>query len=63
VNPKVVRRARKLIADARFNYNFVKFGKGIHNVNYSEALLKVARENCRQVMELGRKHGKVARAK
>lgn len=63
VDPKVVRRARKLVADARYNYNFVKFGMGIHNVNYAEALLKVAKKNCEQVEELGRKHGKVARTK
>lgn len=62
-DPKMARKARKLLTDARFNYNFVKFGKGIHNVNYSDALLKVARDNCNKVKELGRKHGKVARAK
>jgi hypothetical protein len=62
-DPKVARKARKLLTDARFNYNFVKFGKGIHNVNYSDALLKVARDNCNKVKELGRKHGKVARTK
>jgi nitrate/TMAO reductase-like tetraheme cytochrome c subunit len=62
-NPEVSRRARKLLADARYNYNFVKFGKGVHNVQYSEALLQVARENCKQIEELGRKYGKLARAR
>jgi hypothetical protein len=62
-DPKVARQARKLIVDARFNYNFVKFGKGIHNVNYSDALLNKARENCKKVKELSQKHGKLARVK
>ena len=33
---------RKLYGDAEFNYNIVKKGNGIHNLEYAEELLKVA---------------------
>ena len=35
-------RARKLVADAEFNVQFVAFGKGIHNVFYAADLLKTS---------------------
>jgi nitrate/TMAO reductase-like tetraheme cytochrome c subunit len=35
-------RARKLVADASQNVNFVKQGKGVHNVFFAADLLKVA---------------------
>jgi len=35
-------RARKLVADASQNVNFVKRGKGVHNVFFAADLLKVA---------------------
>lgn len=36
--------AQKLLADAQFNYDFVKSSKGVHNFEYSLALLAKARE-------------------
>jgi len=39
--PKVA-RARKLVADAEFNVQFVDLGKGIHNVFYAADLLKTS---------------------
>jgi nitrate/TMAO reductase-like tetraheme cytochrome c subunit len=37
--------ARQLVEDAEYNLNFVNFGKGMHNLDYSLALLKKARED------------------
>jgi len=45
-------RARRLMDDADHNIRLVKLGHGVHNVNYSTALLNVARNNCEQVSKL-----------
>jgi nitrate/TMAO reductase-like tetraheme cytochrome c subunit len=37
--------AQQLMEDAQFNYNFVKFGKGIHNFPYSLKLLEKAQQD------------------
>ena len=39
---KVLEEAKDLVKDARFNYTFVKEGKGVHNVEYAVRLLKAA---------------------
>jgi len=54
--------AAKLVNDARYNYDFVKYAKGVHNVDYAEALLRKAMENLKRAEELLRSK-KVARIK
>ncbi|MCC7476904.1 NapC/NirT family cytochrome c [bacterium] len=43
--------ARKLLEDAQYNLDFVRFGKGIHNVGYSTALLDKSIEFANQALE------------
>lgn len=43
--------AQRLLDDAEHNIRLVKLGHGVHNVNYSTALLSVAVENCGKVMD------------
>ncbi len=47
--PAAALEARRLLADAEHNLRFVRFGKGVHNVNYATALLNIAIENCRSI--------------
>ncbi len=42
----------KLLEDAEYNYNFVKFGKGLHNVSYANTLIEVSRNNARKVISI-----------
>jgi len=49
--------AKQLLEDAQFNYDFVKYGKGIHNLNYSLALLEKAREDAKQAVAIVRGGG------
>ncbi len=51
------RRAEILLADADHNYRLVKFGHGVHNVNYARAVLNAAVEFCRKVEELCKSSG------
>jgi hypothetical protein len=44
--------AQQLMEDAQFNYNFVKFGKGIHNFPYSLKLLEKAQQDIAAGREL-----------
>jgi hypothetical protein len=39
---KDLKQAKELLEDARFNYIFVKDGKGVHNVEYAVKLLQTA---------------------
>jgi nitrate/TMAO reductase-like tetraheme cytochrome c subunit len=45
-------KVQQLVDDAVFNYNFVTYGKGIHNITYSKALLVKAREFANQALAL-----------
>lgn len=47
-NPAPTSEAKKLLEDADVNIKLVKFGHGVHNVNYSTALLNVAIERSNQ---------------
>ena len=44
---------RRLLADADHNVRFVKHGFGVHNVNYAMALLNLAIEHCRKILDFG----------
>lgn len=50
LTPEATLKARRLLADAEHNVRFVKFGNGVHNVNYATALLNIAIDNCRQII-------------
>ena len=45
-------QAKQLVDDAQFNYNFVLNGKGMHNLDYSLALLDKAREDATSAIGL-----------
>jgi len=46
----------KLFGDAEYNINLVKEGKGVHNLEYAEDLIEVAKRNLDQVKPmLGKK--------
>jgi len=45
-------QVKKLVDDASYNYDFVDYGKGIHNIWYSHALLAKAREYSTQALAL-----------
>ncbi|MHC5022509.1 MAG: NapC/NirT family cytochrome c [Planctomycetota bacterium] len=47
--PEQALEARRLLDDAEHNLRFVRFGHGVHNLNYATALLNVAIENSRRV--------------
>ncbi len=49
---KNYRRAYKLYSDAKHNYDFVEYGRGVHNVDYADILLARARENSEEVISL-----------
>jgi nitrate/TMAO reductase-like tetraheme cytochrome c subunit len=42
---------RKLFGEAEFNFNLAKTGNGIHNLEYSEALLEVANSRLDEVLK------------
>jgi len=42
----------RLLKDARFNINFVKFANGVHNPDYALSLLEVARQNLKRIKEI-----------
>jgi hypothetical protein len=50
-------RPRRLLADAEHDVRFVRFGRGVHNINYATALFNVVIENCREIEQTGRKSG------
>jgi len=56
-NPKY-EEVSKLVNDARYNFDFVKYAKGVHNVEYSNALLGKALEFLKKAEESLR-HSKV----
>ncbi|OGL38904.1 MAG: hypothetical protein A3C43_04145 [Candidatus Schekmanbacteria bacterium RIFCSPHIGHO2_02_FULL_38_11] len=43
-NPKFA-EVFNFLNDARYNYDFVKYAKGVHNVDYADALLRKSMEN------------------
>lgn len=45
-------KVKQLVDDAVFNYDFVEYGKGIHNISYSKALLAKSREYAKQALAL-----------
>jgi len=51
-------RARRLLDDALHNITFVKLGHGVHNVNYSTAMLNMSLEYCRKVEAILTSDGK-----
>lgn len=44
--------AYKLYTDARYNYNFVNYAKGVHNVDYAETLLNKSIQNLKDAKAL-----------
>lgn len=51
-NNKKFEEALNLVNDARYNYDFVKYAKGVHNVDYADALLRKAMENLTKAEEI-----------
>jgi hypothetical protein len=51
--PQDRQAAAKLLADARHNLDLVRFGHGVHNLEYAEAVLDAVREHAKQVVKLG----------
>jgi hypothetical protein len=47
-----LRGAKKLFEDARYNVNFVKIGKGVHNPFYASELIQVADRNVDRLFHL-----------
>ena len=47
-------RARRLLDDAAHNIRYVKLGHGVHNVNYTTALLNHSQECCKQAESIAR---------
>jgi nitrate/TMAO reductase-like tetraheme cytochrome c subunit len=45
-------KAQRLLDDAEHNIRLIKFGHGVHNVNYSVAALNVAIERCAEMTKL-----------
>jgi hypothetical protein len=45
-------KVNRLLDDANHNITLVKLGHGVHNVNYSTALLNVATQNCAEVKKV-----------
>jgi hypothetical protein len=45
-------KAQKLLSDAEFNIRFVRLGHGVHNVNYSTAVLNAAIDGSKQAAKL-----------
>jgi nitrate/TMAO reductase-like tetraheme cytochrome c subunit len=46
------KQIKQLVDDAVYNYDFVEYGKGIHNIAYSKALLAKAREYSKQAISM-----------
>ena len=44
--------AYKLYTDARYNYNFVNYARGVHNIDYSDALLNKAKVNLKEAKDI-----------
>lgn len=51
MGPRASDETRKIFSDAKYNYNFVKFAKGIHNVEYATALLEYSNTVCTKIIE------------
>lgn len=49
---EIVRRAEKLLNEARHNFSFVLVGKGVHNIEYAIKLLNYARKNTEEALGL-----------
>jgi hypothetical protein len=45
--------AEQLLGDARYNLDLVRYGKGVHNPDYAESVLKAVRDNAARVLQLG----------
>jgi nitrate/TMAO reductase-like tetraheme cytochrome c subunit len=52
LNPEDLLKAKKLLDDAEHNIRLVKLGHGVHNVNYSTALLNVATDDSAKVVQM-----------
>jgi hypothetical protein len=50
-NPNLA-QAKKLYDDARHNFEFVKFSKGVHNVDYALSLLSFADQSAEKINSL-----------
>ena len=44
-------RLTRLLDDAQANIRLIKLGHGVHNVNYSTAVLNVAIQNCQEIVK------------
>jgi hypothetical protein len=55
---------RKLYGEAEFNYNLVKQGKGVHNLEYTEELLNFANRKLDEaIKQIARRKGEIAKGK
>ncbi len=48
---KLTAKQKKALEEAIYNYNLVKWGKGVHNVEYATALLQHARDTLRKLVK------------
>ena len=53
--PEAKQTAEKLLGDARYNLDLVRYGRGVHNVDYAQAILTAVAKNAAQVVGLGEK--------
>lgn len=49
---RVTTDAEKLLSDAAYNIELVRYGQGVHNVEYADLLLKTARNQLAEAMKL-----------
>ena len=54
----------KLYGEAEFNYNLAKNGKGVHNLEYEEALLEFANRRLDEAMkEIAKRKEEIAKGR
>ena len=52
-NPDAKKKAEALLGDARYNLDLVRYAKGVHNLEYAQAVLKAVRSSAADVVRLG----------
>lgn len=53
--PEAQPAAQRLLGDARYNFDLVRYGRGVHNLDYAQAILKAVRDNAAKAAQLGDK--------
>ena len=51
-NGEARRKADTLLKDARHNLDLVRYGKGVHNLEYAQAVLEAVQSNAAAVRKL-----------